>query len=115
MKKEDRYGSKNKTGEEHEILSWIQEGMPVFDRDGKKIGKVRRVQFGDRSGENPVAKPEEFYHLPSEVQIRLARDGFIQIDAGFFAHDRLVSPDEIAQVSDNGLILNVTGDSLVIL
>lgn len=102
-----------KTETEHDTLSWVREGMPVFDDIDHKIGTVKYVQFADGSADALAAKPAEFYHLPPEVQVRLAHHGFVQIDCGFLARDRFALPEQIMQLSDDGLKLNVTGESLI--
>jgi hypothetical protein len=96
-----------------DMLSWIYEGMPVYDIDDRKVGKVRDMHFADGSEQALAAKPEGFYNLPLEVQGRLARYGFIQIDCGIFAPDRCVTPDQIADLTDDAIRLHVTRDELV--
>ena len=45
---------------------------------------------------------------------RLLLQGFVRIDAnGLFAADRYVTPEQIASVSADGLMLNVSKDELV--
>jgi len=97
----------------YRTLSWIREGMTVIDRENRKIGKVKYVQFTDGVDEPAFEMPSEFRHLPREVQTRLMRDGFIQIDAGLFARDRFATPDQIAGMTDEGLRLTVVEDRLV--
>jgi hypothetical protein len=97
------------------VLTWIREGMPVYGSDEKKIGKVKHVHFGDGAEIDSLAKPLDFYDLPSEIQERLARDGFVQIDCGFFTPYRFAAPEHIADLDDDGLRLSVTGDLLITL
>jgi len=95
-----------------DMLSYVRDGMPVYDMDDKKVGKVKYVQMGDGSAD-ALAKPTDFYNLPPETQTRLARHGYVQIDCGFFARDRVATPDQIAELTDDGVRLHVTGDSLM--
>ncbi len=99
------------TDTEHNILTWIRDGMPVYDRDDNKVGKVKFVYFGENSAEG-TAKPSEFYNLPDELQGRLAHDGFVQIDAGLLRADRIALPEQIAEMRDEQLRLNVTAAEL---
>jgi len=113
----------------------IEEGMKVFDRERHEIGKVEYVQFGDDDPSTPeveAAAPntldtgrdtlldniaEAFTAddgIPEEIRERLLQQGFVRIDAnGIFAADRYVTPEQIASVSGDGLMLNVSKDELV--
>ncbi len=52
--------------------------------------------------------------IPDELRQHLERVGYIRIDsAGFFAADRFATPDQIAQVTPDGVVLNVPGDALI--
>jgi len=96
----------------YNVLASIQDAMPVIDVDGKKVGKVISVYFGDQHEMTQIARPVEFYNLPPGMQIRLARDGFVQVDCGFFARDCLVTPEEIDEITDREIRLKVSRDSL---
>jgi len=95
-----------------DVLSYVRDGMPVYDAEDKKVGKVKYVQMGDGSAD-ALAQPTDFYNLPPETQSRLARHGYIQIDCGFFARDRVATPDQIDELNDDGLRLRVMGDDLL--
>ena len=95
------------------VFSFIRDGMPVFDADDRKIGRVKSVNFGDRYDVAPVARPVEFYDLPAEIQNRLARDGFVLIDCGIFSHDCLVTSDQIEDVNEDEIRLIVLRENLV--
>jgi hypothetical protein len=95
-----------------ETLSSVRTGMTVWDRDGHKVGKVKDIQFAYGFGDT-TPKSTEFYRLPSELQTSLMRDGFIQIEAGLFSRDRFAGAELIAEMRDEGLILNVMGDTLM--
>ncbi len=115
-------------------LRSIAEGMKVFDRERHEIGKVEYVQFGDDNPATPeveAAAPNTLDDrrstlvdaiadafgdddLPEEIRGRLLMQGFVRIDAkGLFAADRYVTPEQIASVSADGLMLNVSKDELV--
>jgi hypothetical protein len=87
--------------------------MPVYDREDKKIGKVRLVQFGDDSELDPIPKPEGFYKLPAEAQRRLAREGFVLIDSGWFSRSRYIAASQIDEVVNDLVMLNVDDQQLV--
>lgn len=101
--------------DKQETLAWVREGMPVYDRDDRKIGKVTDVKLGDGADDVPVNKPAAFYKLPPELQSRLAQHGFIQISRGFLARDVIATPEQIAELTDDHLRLNVGKESLVTL
>ncbi len=116
-------------------LRFVEEGMKVFDRERHEIGKVEYVKFGDDDPETPeveAAAPNTLDdrrrtivddialafggddQLPEAVRERLLQQGFVRIDAnGIFAADRYVTPEQIASVSGEGVMLNVTKDELV--
>ena len=112
----------------------VEEGMRVFDRDKREIGKVEYVQFGDDDPETvevesvkPSRPPlrdslmaniaEVFApadEIPEEVRRKLLQQGFVRLDAdGLFQADRYITPEQIDSVSGDGLTLNVTIDQLV--
>lgn len=105
--------SENMMKTAYDWLSNVRDGMTVYDVNDKKVGSVRAVYFGDRYDNTGSARPTGFYNLPAGVQIRLARDGFMQIDCGFFAHDRLVAPDQIEDIDGNEILLLVAKDNLL--
>lgn len=115
-------------------LRSVEQGMKVFDRSHKEIGKVEWVQFGDDDPDTPDLEAtgiSEIYdndktlfdifaqafrsdELPEEVRRKLLHQGFVRIDAaGLFAADRYVTPDQIDSVSGEGLMLNVDKEQLV--
>ena len=103
----------------------------------QKIGTVERVHFGavsqdaDTHGGGPATAPspgsrensliEDFAkaiaagdEMPEPLRQRLLRHGFIRIDStGLFAADRYVMPDQIANVSEDRVMLRVTRDELI--
>ena len=123
--------------EQHGPLTLITEGMTVYDRDNERIGTVKRVYMGNTSasaaergqapataGRRPdgddslvdvltaVFAPNK--PLPEALRGRLLRQGFVAIDAtGLFADDRYATPDQIAAVRDDSVILAVPRDRLI--
>ncbi len=128
----------NVPGNERNPLELVHEGMKVFDREGKEIGKVDMIRMsgvsnaaGDR-GLGPmttassdrglpsdtlvtdVASAFANDHLPEELRERLMHNGFMRVDAkGLFASDRYVLPEQIARVSGDGVHLKVSRDELI--
>ena len=119
------------------IMAQIHEGMTVYDRDGDKIGTVRKVYLGtvseaqdDRGlGAATTDAPaleensllDGFFKalaavnpVPEPVRQRLLRQGFIQINtSGILAADRYATPDQIEGVSDDSVSLRVPYDALM--
>ena len=95
-----------------ETLSSVRNGMMVWDRDGHKVGKVKDIQFAYGFGDT-TPKSTEFYRLLDALQESLMRDGYIQIETGLFSRDRFASADQIADIRDEGLVLNVMSDTLI--
>ena len=116
------------------ILNQVVEGMAVYDRDQKRVGKVRDIFFGsgddeadqERPGPAPDADVSDASPLsglanamagddtPAVLRARLLRQGYVQIDsAGLFAADRYATPEQIASVGEDRVVLNVTADELV--
>lgn len=115
-----------------DILTQVREGMKVFDRNNKHVGTVEFVKMGDEDMAQPgvetatpgvglpvnpleetianIFDPEE---LPQPVQARLLRYGFIRIEPGtLFGRDRFVAADQIAAITENGVLLKVSADEL---
>jgi hypothetical protein len=99
--------------QEDEVFNWVRKGMPVYDRNEHRIGKVRRVQFGDISSADLPMWPDEIYHAPGPIQARLTRQGYMQIDTGFLSRDRFATPDQIAELHDDHVRLNVEDVDLI--
>lgn len=120
----------------HNVLEHINEGMKVFDATNHEIGKVEWVKLSDEDPDTPetevadvsaIERADENHSLiadlarafrddemPDVLRDRLLREGFIRMDAdGLFAADRYVLPDQIAAVSENGVMLKVSKDELI--
>lgn len=125
------------------ILEQIHEGMAVEDSDGQAIGTVDFLHFGDddastqvveasaASSPAPASNPEmeagrpfsviDVFNdmlrgedMPESLRQRLARQGFLRIAAnGLFGADRYVTPDQIARVTGDRVVLGVKKDELV--
>jgi hypothetical protein len=124
------------THEQENVLEQVQKGMHVYDRDGKDIGKVEYVQFGDEDPTEhgvetvtvqrpPVsggelldkvlegARPRD--RMPEEFRSRLMRYGFLKVNPGILRSDRYVVADQIAGMSGSRVKLNVLRDELITL
>ena len=118
----------------HRLLTQVQEGMDVYDRDGEKIGTVRDVYMGNSTPRGRVFggtsgvmadRDDSFLDnlaeafvgddtLPETFRNRLVRQGYVRIDAaGFFAKDRFATPDQLAAVSEGRVELSVMKDELI--
>ncbi|UFU05863.1 DUF2171 domain-containing protein [Ruania halotolerans] len=117
----------NITGNDGPITE-VREGMTVFDSTGEKVGTVREIQMGDpqaatAKGQDSgntggivgsIADAFSTGSLPDAAKERLARLGFVRVDAsGLFAGDRYAASDEVAAVRDDALHLSVPGDQLI--
>jgi hypothetical protein len=119
----------------HSTMKAIAEGMKVFDLNNKEIGRVEYVRFGDDDPDTIHTESADLSEmgdrdttiiddiatafaadddLPDEMQERLLHQGFVRIDSdGLFAADRYIMPEQIASVSGDSLMLNVTKDELL--
>lgn len=119
-----------------EILTQVREGMDVYGPDNEKVGTVKQVYMGGGSDPaemrrqevetgTPTRGTDETFlgdlfsaftpteGMPDELRQRLERDGFIEIDsAGLFAGDRFATPDEIARVTGDRVVLSVSKNQL---
>ena len=116
------------------ILSKIKPDMKVQDPQGKKIGTVREVQFGDENMDQPgpetvtsQGKQTERSSsliddiagalaagdtIPQEMQSRMLRYGFVRVDTGWFSRDRVVFPDQVSSVDGETVHLEVGDERL---
>ena len=104
-------------GASSKILEQVKEGMDVYDADEEKIGEVERVYFGTMQAEGASGYEmedswiEDFVSLfdtddlPEPLRERLLANGFLRIEGGLFGSDRYVMPDQIAAVTEEGVIL----------
>lgn len=119
-------------------LTYIRKGMSVYDLSEKQIGVVEMVYMGGVSdeaiqmgGEAATSPDVDLSHkrsfleqfaqifkdgsdVPDELKERLLRDGYVRVNIkGLLGLTRLVFPDQIAYVSDEGLVLNAYEDDLL--
>lgn len=117
----------NTTGNDGPIGE-VRDGMTVFDSAGDKVGTVRAVRMGDPQAATAqgqergdgrgilghLAAAFETDALPDAAMERLARVGFLRVDAtGLFTGDRYVASDEIGEVRDEAVHLSVPADNLL--
>jgi hypothetical protein len=118
------------------ILKVIKEGMDVYDRQGKKIGKVTDIYFGASSTEtekhgtgaatapapdmrgdtlvDEIAKTFAPEKLPQELHDQLRRNGFVKIEGGgLFSRAKYILPNQIDSAVGNRVDLRVNGDGLI--
>jgi len=122
-------------------LTHVHEGMQVYDREGKKVGKVTQVFFGiddanieegvgARAGLNAPAADNATSttgafdasleatrgssdQVPEVLRHRLERAGYMRIEAGLFSSDRYALPDQIDHVEGDRVDLRVIADQLL--
>ncbi len=110
--------------------------MVVYDSTDQRVGTVRQVHLGDASqeerdrGQAPATSGREGQQeggiienlaelfvpgeaLPAAFRERLVREGYIQIDSPSFAADRFATPDQIATVGEDRIVLNVASHALI--
>ncbi|MFC8190651.1 hypothetical protein ACFUMH_03180 [Cellulomonas sp. NPDC057328] len=110
-------------------IGQVTEGMDVVDAAGEPVGTVDDVVLGDpgavtsegqgtgRTGGlvgavvDAIVGPSD---LPEQERERLARLGYVKIDArGLFAGSRYAAADEVAAVEGGTVRLTIAGDRLV--
>lgn len=124
------------TERERTILEHVREGMMVLDADNVELGTVDFVHLGEVSseaadrGEAPatissttnatdalVENVRRVFgkdQLPPELRSRLLQHGFIYVNVpGLLSHNRYVLPDQITQVTSEGVVLKATKKELV--
>ena len=118
----------------NQLLASVREGMEVYARDGKKIGTVETVQFGQEDPAAPGPETATVHEqdtgrgslvenfaealgageeLPEVFRARLLRNGYVKVDAGLLASDRYVMADQIAAVAGDRVELHVSKDELI--
>jgi len=113
--------------EPQKLLEYVEEGMTVFDRLGKRIGKVKMAYHGANSlfyGEQaPLVTDVDETLVPEDVRAslppervgammrqKLFRTGFLKIHTGLLTADRYVLPDQIQSVTGDHIFLSVDKD-----
>ncbi|MFW5940153.1 MAG: hypothetical protein ACOC9V_03525 [Chloroflexota bacterium] len=128
-------------GDEGGVLTYVKEGMAVYDAEDEQIGEVEMVYFGSQGVEGDEVSPpnvatadmrgaaraDTWLHrlanllelepdtdIPESLAERLLRRGFIRIDSDrLLGADRFVMPDQIESVSEEGVYLTVNEDDLI--
>jgi hypothetical protein len=123
-------------------LGQAKPDMHVYDRLGRKVGKVDGIFAGggDHGPEAPAVVPvampvptqmpliepvtrsetvpefddviEPGDDMPKEVRERLMHNGFIRVDAGFLKRHRYALREQIDKVEADRVVLNVVADDL---
>jgi uncharacterized protein YrrD len=122
--------------QQNSVLTQIREGMDVYNYDEDRIGKVERVFFGsvsegqaatgtgaatadpvgagDRTSLTALAEVFDTDDIPNQLREQLQRKGFIRIDSsGLFSSDRYATPDQIAAVHEDRVILRTDKEGLI--
>jgi len=122
-------------------LTRVREGMQVYDREDKKVGKVTEVFFGvdDANIEEGVGRSAGLDRAaadtgvgttgafgrtmeaafgsgdqgPDVLRRRLERSGYIRIEGGMLSADRFAMPDQIARIEGDRVELRVIADQLL--
>jgi len=118
-------------------LALVREGMRVYDRNDKEIGKVSGLFMGaaadqyegsgvipeTAAGSEPVAGdtsgldfPELLDpngRLPAVLRNRLRYNGFVRIDSGLFRSDRYALREHVAAVAGDQVRLGVAAEELI--
>lgn len=98
------------------VFAEIDEGMAVFDINGKKIGKVKYVQMPSSETDlNLASFPYDLARkdVASELVQGLLRLGFISVNAGWLAKDRIAVADQIESVSEGNVYLKALDENLI--
>ena len=101
-------------GQQREFFARIEEGMAVYDRDGKRVGKVADCYPGGEDLADLGALPADspLGAVPTAYRSRLAYEGYVEIAAGFLGGHRYATGGQIAAVEGGRVQLNVAGDEL---
>lgn len=117
------------------VLMHIRRGMEVHDADGGKVGSVDVVYFGStgpssvEAGAGPArasgdVEEDSFFedlahaftgdddNIPETLRGRLMQNGYIRIDTGLLGGHRYATPESIAGVRGDNVIL-VSGAELL--
>jgi hypothetical protein len=91
------------------FFSQIHEGMVVYDSDSKRVGVVEFIKFTDESVFQQFTQ-RQLSNRVDETRVlhnEITPEGYVRIDGGFLAPDWVVLFDQIAEVSNDALMLNV--------
>jgi hypothetical protein len=115
-------------------LTYVKQGMDVYDMNNDKIGTVDYVRMGDENPNTPgtdtvtarnapmrddslieevaeaIFDTDDF---PQVLRNRMLRYGYIRIDTGLLRADCYAMGDQVMSVSDGRVDLSITADELV--
>ncbi len=102
-------------GQHRELFARIEEGMAVYDRDGKRVGKVADCYPGGEELADLGALPADspLSTVPPAHRSRLAYEGFVEIAAGLLGGHRYATGSQVAGVEGGRVQLTVAGDALL--
>ena len=93
------------------LLAQVEEGMEVYDRSGKKVGKVRQCYLGGEDladlGAGAVPPDSVLAEVPPALRSRLAYEGFVEIAPGLLGAHRYASGSQLAAVEGDQVQLSV--------
>lgn len=113
------------------VLQSVKENMDVYDHEGKNIGTVEYVFFGDAGSpvqsQSTEAAVSDHYlgevasfaraltnnGVLIELRDRMIRDGFVKLDTGLLRSDRYILPNQISDVTPANVWLKVSRDDLL--
>ena len=97
----------------------IRQGTPVYDHENVRLGRVTQVYVGE---ENNIPAPDDLNVLflgvigtPAEVIQLFRQQGCIRVYSGLMYGDYFVLPHQVACSTDDGIVLQVRGDELMML
>lgn len=115
-------------------LTYVREGMDVYDINHEKIGTVNHVRMGDENPNTPGTEtatassaPLQNESLVAEVadalfdtddfpqvlRSRMVRYGYLRIDTGLLRSDCYATADQVLSVTDGRVDLNITADEVL--
>ena len=95
------------------VLARVQEGMPVTDQYGEKVGKVKQVYLGGEDlSEAQVGEDSVLHTVPVGLRSRLAAAGFVEIATGLLHPNRYATGAQVERVDADGVHLKVGENDL---
>ena len=119
---------------EGDLMLLVKEGMEVFDKSEKKVGKVESLFMGARAdsqgaggepayGTGPETTEDDALitsvarafddSMPAVLRNRMRTNGFIRIRGGLLKGDRYALREHVAAVAGDRVILNVRAEELI--
>ena len=102
---------------EVDALAVVRRGIPVYDSEYIKLGKVIRIYWG-AGNEHPDSDDFETFilgvtRLPSDAAVFIQQEGCIRVDSDLSFGDYYILPNQIDYLTEDGIILLVRGDELM--